>query len=67
MEYNKFIENLSDFRGGQGQRYPFSFLMWLIFLSTASGHTSCRPMAVLLSSNICQVNYFTNQNIICQI
>lgn len=45
MEYSKFINTLNDFRRGEGQRYSFESLMWLIFLASCCGHTSSRTIA----------------------
>lgn len=45
MEFSNFISELTDFRRGEGQRYSFESLMWVIFLGNCCGYTSSRTLS----------------------
>jgi hypothetical protein len=50
MEFSQYISELKDFRRGEGQRYSFSSLMWVIFLASCCGHTSSRTISAFCKS-----------------
>jgi DDE_Tnp_1-associated len=50
MEFSQFISSVSDFRRGQGLRYSFDSLMWVIFLAVCCGHTSSRCISAFCKS-----------------
>ena len=51
MELAAFFAQLSDPRRAQGQRFPFSALLWMTFLAIATGNRGPRKMAQFCRSN----------------
>lgn len=50
MEFSQFIAQTKDSRRLQGQRYSYEAMMWMVFISIACGHESCRKMATFCRS-----------------
>jgi hypothetical protein len=51
MDLPAFFAQVPDPRRRQGQRYPLSALLWLIFLATASGYIGYRKISAFGRSN----------------
>lgn len=51
MDLTNFFAQITDPRRAQGQRYPLSALLWLIFLATASGYIGYRKISAFGRSN----------------
>lgn len=51
MELNSFFSSLQDPRRKQGQRYPLEAMLWMIFISLASGYHGYRKIAKFCQSN----------------
>jgi hypothetical protein len=56
MSLNELFKSLPDPRRGQGQRYPFQDILWMIFLGISSGYTGYRPLGKFVKAN---TTYFT--------
>ena len=51
MEINDFFKSLSDQRRGQGQRYPFESMLWIIFLGISCGYIGYRSIHKFAKAN----------------
>ena len=51
MDLTTFFNDVSDPRRGQGQRYLLPALLWMMFVSIASGYEGYRPMSKFCRSN----------------
>ena len=51
MELAEFFAQLRDPRRAEGQRFPFTALLWMTFLAIASGSRGPRKMAQFCASN----------------
>lgn len=59
MDISVFIKSIKDPRRSEGKRYPFEAMMWMVFLSIASGYNSYRKIRAFCKSNeTFLVNYF---------
>jgi len=52
MEFSQFIAQTKDSRRLQGQRYSYEAMMWMVFISIACGHESCRKMATFSYASV---------------
>ena len=51
MSLNDLFKSLPDTRRRQGQRYPLSEVLWIIFLGISSGYVGYRSLYKFAKSN----------------